>query len=46
MAVNRSARLSEAGIAAVNFGPGTSAQAHQANEWASLEAMTQPRPIR
>ncbi|MBI3185139.1 MAG: succinyl-diaminopimelate desuccinylase [Myxococcales bacterium] len=32
-------RLSELGVDAVNFGPGETAQAHQANESASVEAL-------
>jgi succinyl-diaminopimelate desuccinylase len=33
------ARLTERGIAAVNFGPGETAQAHQADEWCSIESL-------
>ena len=33
------ARLTERGIAAVNFGPGETAQAHQAGEWCSIESL-------
>ena len=33
------ARLAEAGIPAANFGPGSTAQAHQAGEWIEVAAM-------
>jgi len=33
------ARLGELGVDAVNFGPGETAQAHQANESASIPAL-------
>ncbi|MSP25363.1 MAG: succinyl-diaminopimelate desuccinylase [Myxococcales bacterium] len=39
------ARFSELGIAAVNWGPGVNAQAHQKNEWTSLTALRDGRDI-
>ncbi|HTT70912.1 MAG TPA: succinyl-diaminopimelate desuccinylase [Anaeromyxobacteraceae bacterium] len=33
------ARLAQAGIAAVNFGPGATAQAHQEGEWVELSSL-------
>ena len=35
------ARLGEVGIDAVNFGPGLSAQAHQANEYAEIQLLVE-----
>ena len=39
------ARFAEHHIAAVNFGPGVNAQAHQRNEWTSLTKLVEGRNI-
>jgi succinyl-diaminopimelate desuccinylase len=39
------ARFAARGIAAANFGPGVQAQAHQKNEWTSVEQLTVGRDI-
>jgi len=39
------ARFATLGIPAVNFGPGTNAQAHQKNEWTELPLLDQGRDI-
>ena len=37
--------LASLGIAAVNFGPGVQAQAHQKNEWTSISQLDEGRAI-
>jgi len=39
------ARFATFGVAAVNFGPGENAQAHQRNEWTSVEKLSEGREI-
>ena len=39
------ARFAKLGVAAVNFGPGTQAQAHQKNEWTSISGLVEGQRI-
>jgi succinyl-diaminopimelate desuccinylase len=39
------ARFAAMGVAAVNFGPGVNAQAHQRDEWTSIEQLEEGRAI-
>jgi succinyl-diaminopimelate desuccinylase len=39
------ARLAAAGVPAVNFGPGATAQAHQAGEWVEVEALARSHAL-